>query len=320
MKLEQTIGNEADLQAELTRLREEVQALTQANVQTAQLMAELRQARELEEILRTNNAQLQKAKLAEEDRSRFLELVARNQPVDVLLHALEDFLEHQHPGMGCSFLLAPQGELKHAHSARLAPHLMRALGTAEFHLTPGFRETLNSRAPFQIILPGQFDRTEFCQLIASTGYQAYYCWPAVNNSGRMLGLVVAYSTEAREIPPDLREHLTQATALFALGVDHRLTAERIAFQAHHDALTGLANRTFFYELLQEALNATRHSQKKVAVLWADLDRFKQINDTLGHQSADFLLQVISQRLKRVVGSRGVLARMGADEFVVMNSW
>lgn len=63
--------------------------------------------------------------------------------------------------------------------------------------------------------------------------------------------------------------------------------------------------------------ASRLSGKKVAVLWADLDRFKQINDTLGHRSADLLLQMVAQRMLNAVGSRGTVARMGGDEFVVM---
>jgi diguanylate cyclase (GGDEF)-like protein len=94
-------------------------------------------------------------------------------------------------------------------------------------------------------------------------------------------------------------------------------AERIEYLAYHDGLTGLANRSLFSKLLTQSLaEAARHDQR-VAVLYLDLDRFKPINDTLGHECGDQLLQEIARRLRDCVRESDTVARMGGDEFVVL---
>ncbi|HEY9011164.1 MAG TPA: EAL domain-containing protein [Devosia sp.] len=99
-----------------------------------------------------------------------------------------------------------------------------------------------------------------------------------------------------------------------------LEAGRLAaqHQAHHDALTGLANRVRFEEVLGRALIHQRPHDHGVALLMLDLDRFKQVNDTLGHQSGDDLIRAVGQRLKALMGPHDALARLGGDEFGVIH--
>jgi diguanylate cyclase (GGDEF)-like protein len=87
-------------------------------------------------------------------------------------------------------------------------------------------------------------------------------------------------------------------------------------QALHDSLTGLANRTLFNSRLEASLS-TRTEQMLVAVMLMDLDGFKEVNDTLGHQTGDSLLQQIALALVRSVGMRGLVARLGGDEFAIV---
>jgi diguanylate cyclase (GGDEF)-like protein len=89
-------------------------------------------------------------------------------------------------------------------------------------------------------------------------------------------------------------------------------------QANHDALTGLANRVRFDDILGRTLMAPPPAGKGVALLMLDLDRFKQVNDTLGHQSGDDLIRAVGQRLKALVGPGDALARLGGDEFGVIH--
>ena len=93
--------------------------------------------------------------------------------------------------------------------------------------------------------------------------------------------------------------------------------DRIAFMAHHDALTGLANRTQLIEKLNEALASAGSKHDGVAVHFIDLDRFKRVNDTLGHDGGDSLLQIVAQRLRAIVRADDVVARLGGDEFVIV---
>ena len=92
---------------------------------------------------------------------------------------------------------------------------------------------------------------------------------------------------------------------------------RIAHMAHHDALTGLPNRTLFYDRLDEMLLRVRRYQEKLAVLYLDLDRFKNVNDSLGHAAGDKLLVAVAERLCKCLRDCDSAARFGGDEFAVL---
>lgn len=93
--------------------------------------------------------------------------------------------------------------------------------------------------------------------------------------------------------------------------------EKIWHQAHHDTLTDLPNRLLFNEHLSLALARAKRKQKKCAVIFLDLDRFKLINDTLGHNNGDLLLQLVAQRLQKVLYEGDTVGRQGGDEFLIL---
>jgi diguanylate cyclase (GGDEF)-like protein/PAS domain S-box-containing protein len=99
--------------------------------------------------------------------------------------------------------------------------------------------------------------------------------------------------------------------------ERKRAEERIQYLATHDGLTGLPNRVMFSQMLNLAIESARRYQRTFAVLFIDLDRFKLINDTLGHEAGDALLRQTSARLKECVRASDVVARLGGDEFVVL---
>lgn len=99
--------------------------------------------------------------------------------------------------------------------------------------------------------------------------------------------------------------------------DRRRTEEIIMQMAYHDALTGLPNRRLFKDRLKMAMAHANRYKEKVGVLMIDLDRFKRINDTLGHSVGDILLKQVSGRLRQLVRTNDTVARMGGDEFMVV---
>jgi diguanylate cyclase (GGDEF)-like protein/PAS domain S-box-containing protein len=100
--------------------------------------------------------------------------------------------------------------------------------------------------------------------------------------------------------------------------DKKRIANHIKFLATHDTLTGLPNRVMFSELLGQAIrNANRYKDQRFAVLFIDLDRFKAVNDTYGHQTGDLLLTEVATRLKVPLRNSDIVARLGGDEFVVL---
>jgi len=101
--------------------------------------------------------------------------------------------------------------------------------------------------------------------------------------------------------------------------ERRIVEDRISHIAQHDALTGLPNRILLQDRIQQALtHAVRH-QAKMSVLFIDLDRFKAVNDTLGHDVGDELLEGVAERLRQCVREADTVARLGGDEFVIVLS-
>ncbi|MDE1183461.1 EAL domain-containing protein [Paraburkholderia sp.] len=116
---------------------------------------------------------------------------------------------------------------------------------------------------------------------------------------------------------DHDERCTHYAALFSDITQRRIAEEKLNHLATHDALTALPNRVLFIERLNRAIARARRESKRVAVMFIDLDRFKLINDTLGHGIGDETLKVIAGRLKRSVRETDTVARLGGDEFTIV---
>src|SRR5436305_4533660 len=100
-------------------------------------------------------------------------------------------------------------------------------------------------------------------------------------------------------------------------IERKRAQERLAHQALHDPLTELPNRALFLDRLALALARLRRRRSNMAVLFADIDRFKVVNDSLGHDAGDRLLVALSRRLREVLRPGDTLARFGGDEFAVL---
>lgn len=125
----------------------------------------------------------------------------------------------------------------------------------------------------------------------------------VATSGRPLFNLKGQFTGYRGVGRDVTERLQ--------------TEQRIQYMAYHDGLTSLPNRSMFNEMLMHGINRAQRYERKLAVLFIDLDRFKNINDTLGHAAGDHLLQEVADRLKNNLRKSDLVARLGGDEFVVL---
>lgn len=102
--------------------------------------------------------------------------------------------------------------------------------------------------------------------------------------------------------------------------DRVRTAQQLSYQAHHDVLTGLANRALFMQRIDEALARLNRYGDRFSVMMLDLDRFKSVNDSLGHPVGDDLLKNAAQKLQAALHGNDVIARLGGDEFAVLQSF
>lgn len=116
---------------------------------------------------------------------------------------------------------------------------------------------------------------------------------------------------------DAQGRLTGAVVVFRDRKMSRESTDRMAHMARHDALTGLPNRIAFAEHFDHAIKLARRHHKQVGLLFIDLDRFKQVNDSLGHEAGDHLLKRLSERLVSCIRATDIVCRHGGDEFVVL---
>ena len=153
-------------------------------------------------------------------------------------------------------------------------------------------------------------------MAAREGLHAALCVPVLIR-GEVRGVLEFLSHEARPRDEDLVQQISGVASLCARFIDLKEAERSLAYQALHDALTDLPNRTLLQKRLGQALGASREYGKNVALLGIDLDGFKQINDSYGHKQGDLLLQQVALRLRSALRESDTVARMGGDEFSVL---
>jgi diguanylate cyclase (GGDEF)-like protein/PAS domain S-box-containing protein len=131
------------------------------------------------------------------------------------------------------------------------------------------------------------------------------------------GVISAASHSPRAFAATERDFVTSVSNVLAAAVARFSAEQRIQYQAWHDPLTGLPNRLLLDDRLRHALQRARRSRGDVAVILADLDSFKDVNDTHGHAGGDRLLREVARRLRQAVRPQDTVARLGGDEFLIV---
>jgi diguanylate cyclase (GGDEF)-like protein/PAS domain S-box-containing protein len=180
--------------------------------------------------------------------------------------------------------------------------------------------------------PGALDGTPFIQLIAGDAWESGQFPPSLHDLAERLKRRESFSNLLVQVQVDTGRRWwelsgtpmldDQGNFLGFRGVgsdvtEQRESDEKIAYLARYDTLTGLPNRLMLTEALGEAMRYAEQWKSRCAFLMIDLDRFKSVNDSLGHQVGDRLLAQVSQRLKAVVGENEQCGRLGGDEFAIV---
>jgi diguanylate cyclase (GGDEF)-like protein len=163
----------------------------------------------------------------------------------------------------------------------------------------------------------------FTPAARAAGLAAVFTFPLRHGDGR-LGALDLYRDTPGDLDPhdmDAAQTMADVAAAYLINAQARdeahATSERFQHDALHDPLTGLANRVLLQERLEHASERRKRSHTNAAILFADLDRFKHVNDTHGHQVGDELLIAVAHRLSNLVRSGDTLARFAGDEFVFL---
>jgi diguanylate cyclase (GGDEF)-like protein/PAS domain S-box-containing protein len=134
---------------------------------------------------------------------------------------------------------------------------------------------------------------------------------------RPLGVLGVYTTQPRIFSEDDVNFLQVTANVLAAAIDRRRIEEALAHQALHDGLTGLPNRSLLLDRLEHAIRGIRRVRGPLALLLLDLDRFKEVNDTLGHHVGDVLLAEVAKRFSETLRESDTVARLGGDEFAIL---
>jgi diguanylate cyclase (GGDEF)-like protein/PAS domain S-box-containing protein len=151
----------------------------------------------------------------------------------------------------------------------------------------------------------------------AAGAAADWVEPIRNADGETLGHVAVTRSSGEPLGAAERELLDHAGHLAAIAIERKRIEEKLQHQAAYDALTGLPNRRMFGDRLREEIARASRNDGTVAVMFIDLDHFKEVNDTLGHHVGDSLLVEVGHRIRALVRETDVVARLGGDEFVVI---
>jgi diguanylate cyclase (GGDEF)-like protein len=256
-------------------------------------------------------ARAEEAEKLEQDRKEILELVANDQPLDVIIAAMADAVAGHLPGSLCSIRV----DVSDDSHISIYPGFPEVLAVALEQVGITFiNPTLASAAIDKLS-----DDARWLRFIQSSGQLPYRYYRAVpvTRSSRLAGMIVSLFVEDR--PHESTEQtLLESWGRFAsLAVERRGLYEQLSFRAQYDSLTSLLNRAALYDRVDSWIRANSTMHSPMAVVYLDLDGFKQINDTHGHGAGDRVLQHVAAQIVETVRRTDVVARLGGDEFVIV---
>ena len=260
------------------------------------------------------------AEALREGQYHILELIASDTPTDETLEALLRFIDHQHPdGRATIVLLDDDGR---TIGRSLAPAFPEPFSESLIGLEIGPRAGSCGTAMYRgkpVVVSDIFDSPlwqPYRQLGESFGFRACWSTPIFSADGEVLGSMANYHPDVHIPSAEEKRLIASAVHLAGIAIQRSRTEARIRYMAHHDVLTGLPNRTLLEDRIEQALAVARREDSQVAVMLIDLDRFKTVNDSLGHHIGDRLLHLVAERLQGCIRRSDTLARLGGDEFVL----
>ncbi|MCD8512930.1 MAG: sensor domain-containing diguanylate cyclase [Nitrincola sp.] len=272
--------------------------------------------------------QKQRANSLKEMHNQVLSMIADDHPLPAILKQITLNVEAYREGCLCSIMLKPEDEhvLVPVASPSLDAKYLEVIKQVPIIVGAGSCGTAAATRE-RVIIP-DIQSHPYWQSVREAVVEANLraCWsqPVIDHSGRVLATFAIYHREISS-PTDEELHLIEEVAqLAAIAIDRSRMLELLKqseqhhrYLAHHDPLTGLANRALFSDRVKQAIRLAKREGSHLALILIDLDDFKKINDQHGHITGDKLLCAIAKRLKTSVRNSDTISRYGGDEFVIL---
>lgn len=253
------------------------------------------------------------------EQHKILGAIAQDQPLEGILKQIVGAAELQLADLILAAFLYRDGYLYSATASSLPFSYQRAISRTGIECRSGLWNGLVQGGTPVIspdILNDPHWRDEREEAVAN-GLRSAVLLPLKNGNDETLGVLAAFSSVPRPFEEQTMSILQSSADLAALAIERRQYNDQLIHRAMYDTITGLPNRSLLEDRLSQAVGLARRSNSCFSIILFDLDRFKDINDSLGHPCGDEILRQVAQRLEVCIRRSDTLARIGADEFTII---
>ncbi len=267
--------------------------------------------------LRAEVDERRRADLLNRGRNQILEMLEKNEDIHAILKVLVETVTEQRSTWLATLHQLQKGALELRASVGIPEVLMERLQHIEANFLDAPEAASLQRQGTYILENTTQQRTPWSQLLLANRIYSAWSAPFFSPDGVAIGAITTYALLVSKPTARDLELLEMACSMAALIFEHQRLQQELLHHAYHDVLTNLPNRRLGEDRLGVAITRAKRNQTQVAVLWADLDHFKEINDTYGHPTGDRVLQEVARRLSQRLREADTVARMGGDEFMIV---
>ena len=260
-----------------------------------------------------------KAKLFDDRHSKILEMIATGRPASKVYIEIALLYEEQHPGLRCSMLELKGNKLIHGGAPSLPKAYCRAVNGLQNGPEVGSCGASTYTGKRVLVENIETDPKWTNLKAAALPHGMRCCWsePIKSPLGKVLGAFGMYYNHPALPNKEESKHLTSAAHLAGIVMERDQNRKQINDLAFTDELTKLYSRNHFHSHFEELIRTSVRHKRKFALLYIDLDNFKNVNDSLGHDVGDLLLMEVAKRLNKAVREIDYIARLSGDEFCII---
>ncbi|MFA3791566.1 diguanylate cyclase domain-containing protein [Aliiglaciecola sp. SL4] len=253
--------------------------------------------------------------------TKILELIVKSNELSKVLPAITQAIENEIPEAMCGILLIDKkGESLSLGAAPKLPEFYNK-GVDGSPIGPGMgpcsEAAYTGKRVIVSDIAAQANSIAWAKLAQKAGLATCWSEPIIGNQGNVLGTFCIYYNKVTTLKNSEFKLIKQFVNLARIAIERQRADQIIWQQAHYDSLTNLPNRNLLHEHLANSIANAQRDSKQLAIAMLDLDNFKGVNDTLGHEAGDTVLVECAKRITSCIRNNDIAARLGGDEFIVV---